>query len=98
VPSSQDHILLLAFRQLRVLLEKIIPEHRVIDGYEVEHDLPVCASRKMMRMPPVLVPTNLESLASTRTVIFVGSAEATAAAMRAASERLMMKARIEASL
>jgi two-component sensor histidine kinase len=33
--------------QLRVLLEKIIPEHRVIDGYEVEHDFPHLGFRTM---------------------------------------------------
>jgi chemotaxis protein methyltransferase CheR len=33
--------------QLRVLLEKIIPEHRVIDGYEVQHDFPHLGFRTM---------------------------------------------------
>jgi two-component sensor histidine kinase len=33
--------------QLRVLLEKIISEHRVIDGYEVEHEFPHLGQRTM---------------------------------------------------
>ena len=33
--------------QLRVLLEKIIPEHRVIDGFDVEHDFPLLGVRTM---------------------------------------------------
>jgi chemotaxis protein methyltransferase CheR len=33
--------------QLRVLLEKIIPKHRMIDGYDVEHDFPHLGLRTM---------------------------------------------------
>ena len=33
--------------KLRVLLEKIIPEHGVMDGYEVEHEFPGLGSRTM---------------------------------------------------
>ena len=33
--------------QLRVLLEKIIPEHRVIDGFDVEHNFPHLGIRTM---------------------------------------------------
>ena len=33
--------------QLRVLLEKIIPEHRVIDGFDVEHNFPHLGYRTM---------------------------------------------------
>ncbi len=33
--------------KLRVLLEKIIPEHRVMEGYEVEHEFPNLGHRTM---------------------------------------------------
>ena len=33
--------------KLRVLLEKIIPEHRVMEGYEVEHEFPGLGHRTM---------------------------------------------------
>jgi len=33
--------------KLRVLLEKIIPEHRVMEGYEVEHEFPDLGRRTM---------------------------------------------------
>ena len=33
--------------KLRVLLEKIIPEHRVMEGYEVEHEFPELGQRTM---------------------------------------------------
>src|SRR5204863_5491176 len=33
--------------KLRVLLEKILPEHGVMEGYEVEHDFPGLGHRTM---------------------------------------------------
>src|SRR6185503_20038368 len=33
---------------LRTLLEKIVPEHSVMDGYEVEHDFPMIGRRTML--------------------------------------------------
>src|SRR4029434_10803717 len=33
--------------KLRVLLEKIIPEHGVMEGYEVEHEFPSLGHRTM---------------------------------------------------
>ena len=33
---------------MRTLLEKILPEHSVMDGYEVEHDFPSVGRRTML--------------------------------------------------
>ena len=34
--------------KLRLLLEKIVPEHGVMDGYEVEHEFPTIGQRSML--------------------------------------------------